>query len=139
MRGPPGLNTLHVVGAAEVILIAGLSEPAALTGLFAGASARGIVAVFLASAIAGIGDEKSFAMETLAAGVRRLHRAEACRVARQWQPPQVGTKSKAGKKTEKEENKRFWAKDRKKTKPGRRYIFKPADLPRFQPAADRAD
>lgn len=62
MGSLPRTHTRRVLGAAEVIVVLRLIQPAPLTRRLARAATRWLAAVFLSAAVAGIGTEKLSAM-----------------------------------------------------------------------------
>ena len=72
----PLLHPLYVLGTAEVIPVFGFGQPALLTGAFADGLALDGGTIFLAPAIAVIGDKELLTMQTFAASGRRVHRVE---------------------------------------------------------------
>ena len=69
MGRPPSAYTLHVRRSPEVIAVLCLTQPAALTGRFAGLAAGGLRTIVLVAQIAWIGPEQFTAMPTLTSSV----------------------------------------------------------------------
>jgi hypothetical protein len=61
---PPLPHALDMVGAFEVITVGGFVSPLALTGSFAGFTARGLGAVVLAPGAAGVGIKENLTVST---------------------------------------------------------------------------
>jgi len=74
MGRPPLPHPLHVVGAAEVILVIGFAQPTLLPGALAGLLARRLGTILLATAIPVIGHKQQLTMQTLATARLGLHR-----------------------------------------------------------------
>jgi hypothetical protein len=64
--GAPKPDTLHLVGATEVVAVGWLMTPAPLAGCFAGSATIGLAAVVLVTSVAVIREEELSAMEALA-------------------------------------------------------------------------
>ena len=79
----PELVAQELVGTAEVVAVAGLAQPAALTGGLAGLLTSGLGTIVLASLVTRIGNEKLGATAAFASGLltahRELHHAERLR------------------------------------------------------------
>ena len=75
MVPPPGLDTLNLVGSAEVVAVAVLVCPALLTGLLTGVAAGRLRTVALTIDGSGIGTEELAATATFASDRRATHRA----------------------------------------------------------------
>jgi len=74
MVPPPGLDTLNLVGSAEVVAVAVLVCPALLTGLLTGVAAGRLRTVALTIDGPGIGGEELVATAAFASDRRELHR-----------------------------------------------------------------
>src|SRR5688572_5976726 len=70
----PELDAQQLVGTAEVVAVAGLAQPAPLTGGFAGLPTRGLGTVVLAGLVTRIGEEKLGATAAFASGLLAAHR-----------------------------------------------------------------
>ena len=70
----PELDAAHLVGTAEVVAVAGLAQPAALTGGLAGLLTSGLGTIVLASLVTRIGNEKLGATAAFASALCSAHR-----------------------------------------------------------------
>jgi len=86
MLSAPGLDPRGVIGAAEVVAVGGLFEPAALALLFADPATIGLGAVALVMPITKIGNEELVAMQTLGASRLPGHKSEEDEPARRSIP-----------------------------------------------------
>ena len=98
----PLADPLHVLGVAEVISIAWLSQPAPLTGGFAGLATIRSRTETLTAGIMNIGSKKCFAAVALASGVLGNHRLPSGKKTEPFD--QSKTSQERRKKTKKEEN-----------------------------------
>lgn len=77
MVASPGLNPLHILGVAEVLLVLGVTQPTLLADLFTDLATDGSRAILLALPIAVIGNKQCFAVQALATTGPGLHGVEA--------------------------------------------------------------
>jgi hypothetical protein len=70
----PELDAAHLVGTAEVVAVAGLAQPAPLTGGLAGLPTSGLGTIVLAGLVTRIGNEKLGATAAFASGLLAAHR-----------------------------------------------------------------
>jgi hypothetical protein len=135
MLGPPLLDALHVFGAAEVIPVLRLGQPAHLTAALAGELTLRGRTKLLALPIAVIGNKKLLTMRAFAASGQRLHRAKNPPAKSPLRQSQAGRKTRSqpdGRRREEE----ISVEPGKKTEPEEDNNINPADLPHFQTAAD---
>ena len=99
MRGAPGLHASNVYGAAEVVAVGGLGQPAGLAGGLAGAPAGSCAAVPLALTAAMVGDEKLPARHALALS-RLGHRRSRTNPSSATTTPTERSSARSLKKTE---------------------------------------
>jgi hypothetical protein len=110
-----------MVGAAEVIAVAGLAQPAALAGLLAGPAAGRLGAVSLVIAVAIIRQEQLLATTALA--TRKLQTHDC--VPTGEEEPATGSTPPSRKKTKGEEGRRVLSEDREENPGQRKWNFKP--------------
>jgi hypothetical protein len=70
----PEFHPQDLVGTAKVVAVAGLAQPASLTGGLAGLPTRGLGTVVLAGLVTRIGEEKLGATAAFASGLLKAHR-----------------------------------------------------------------
>jgi len=105
MLCPPLLDTLHIIGASEVIAVFGPAQPTTLIGLLTEGLAFRARTILLPSAMAVIGDKQLLAMQAFAADGFGLHRVKTLPDKSSAAGPQAGRKStgeEAGKRREQE-------------------------------------
>ena len=76
MEGTPLPDALDVEGAGEVVGVGRTGEPGLLAGALAGGATFGLGTEALAAPIAGIGDEKSLAVQAIGINRRTGHRQQ---------------------------------------------------------------
>ena len=140
MGQPPLPDALAVGGAAEVVAVLRLGQPAGLPGGFGRLAADFFGAVLLVPAVAGVGEELLIATQALAGGGGTHRQGQNAPPSPLTQPsfekkilPPPPTK-KTGKKTQEEE---FCQKLSKKIQRKRHPVFKPPSSSGFQIAARR--
>src|SRR5438128_2295095 len=69
----PELDAADLVGSPEVVAIAGLAQPAPLTGCLAGLSTRGVRTIVLAALVTRIRNEQLGARPAFASGLLAAH------------------------------------------------------------------
>jgi hypothetical protein len=135
MGCPPLPHPLHVLRAAEVILVVGFAQPPLLPGALAGRLALRPRTILLASAIPVIGHKQQLTMQAFTTACLRLHGVEIASHKTPARRPQARRKSGREENGKSREEEFCWNLG-KKTKPEEDNNFKPADLPHFQTAAD---
>jgi hypothetical protein len=129
----PSLDPLHVLSVAEVISVACFSQPAPLTGGFAGPATSRSQTEKLTAGIMNVGNEKYFAAAALASVVLGTHRPPSGKKT----GPTNQSKNSSGRREENEEGRKVFAQNleenqrEEKTISNRR--FSPAIIPPLTP------
>ena len=128
----PLLDPLHVLSVAEVISVGWFSQPAPLTGGFAGAATSGSQTEKLTVGIMNVGSEKYFAAAALASVELGTHRPPSGKKIR----PANQSKNGPGRRGKEGRRKKSFRAESPRKSERRKTNFKPAVFPRYHSAAD---